>query len=207
MKASKIYLSRFLQIVLIVVLVLGLSRSLFATTATSLPFTTRDLVGEWESVGCGNLSLGEGLPVVNLKRHYVWSDTNFVVRYSFFADAECQRPLYSFVSTGPYELGQVRPELRNTREATIFIESMFFIAQSEEGRQALGNCGEQLIVGELKDVTETGCAFFPPRGECLGDHELFRVENGFFYPGSRTPNMCHESGRPTQTQTTGARKL
>lgn len=201
------YLTRFLQMVLIVVLMLGLSHPLFAATTKGLPFTTRDLVGEWESAECGNFSLGEGLPAVNLRRHYVWSDTNFVVRYSFFADTECQRPLYSFVSTGPYELGQARPEFRNTREATIFIESMFFIAQSEEGQKALGTCGEGLVVGELKDVTETGCAFFPPRQNCLGDHELFRVENGVFYPGSRTPNMCRESGRPTQTQTTGARKL
>jgi hypothetical protein len=201
------YLSRFLQMVLVVVLALGLSRPLFAATTKGLPFTTRDLVGEWESVGCGNFSLGEGLSPVNLKRHYIWSDTNFVVRYSFFADAKCQSPLYSFVSTGPYELGRVRPELRKTREATIFIESMFFIAQSEEGRKALGACGERLVVGELKDVTDTGCAFFPPRRDCLGDHELFRVENGVFYPGSRTPNMCRELGRPTQTQTIGARKI
>lgn len=173
----------------------------------SEPFTNQDLVGEWESVGCDNFSLGQGQPEVNLQRHYAWSETNFVVRYSFFADDQCQKPLYSFVSTGPYELGKVRPELENTREATVFIESMFFVAQSEAGREALGLCGDRLTVGELKDVTQTGCAFFPPKSECLGDHELFRVEDGFFYPGSRTANMCNESVRPTQTQSVGAKKF
>ena len=94
--------------------------------ASGLPFTNQDLLGEWESVGCNNFSLGESQPPVNLKRHYAWSETNFVVRYSFFGDRQCQEPLYSFVSTGPYELSRVRPELKNTREATVFIESMFF---------------------------------------------------------------------------------
>ena len=199
------YLTRFFQIGFVFTLVCGLSRQ--AIAIPELPFTNQDLVGEWETVGCNNSSLGEGQPPVNLQRHYAWSETNFVVRYSFFTDAECQNPLYSFVSTGPYELGRVHPELENTREATVFIESMFYVAQSEAGREALGSCGEQLNIGELKDVTETGCASFPPRSECLGDHELFRVEDGFFYPGYRTFNMCNESGRPTQTQSIGAKKL
>lgn len=177
-----------------------------ATQAQSTPFTTADLVGEWTSDACGPTVLGEDGESVNLMRTYSWSETNFVVRYAFHVDAACEEPLFAFVSTGPYELGRARPELGPVREATVFIESMYYVAQFEAGRDALGTCGEHLEIGRLTDVTETGCGPFPPRSECLGDHELFRVEDGVFHPGLRTPDMCAEAGRPPRTQDVGARR-
>ena len=174
--------------------------------AGAVPFTAEDLVGEWWSGGCLRTQLGESGAPVFLERRYAYSQTNYVVRYSFFEGEGCRRPLYAFVSSGPYELGPAHPTLPNTREAMIFIDSMFYVAQSEAGRAALGPCGERLTIGAFKDVTETGCASFPPRRDCVGDYELFRVEDGVFYPGLRKPDMCRPEGRPSRTQAVGARR-
>lgn len=186
--------------------ILALATGPSVLPAQSPPFTNDDLVGEWWSGGCRRTQLAETGEPVFLERRYQYSLTNYVVRYSFFGDEGCRRPLYGFVATGPYELGRTRPGLANTREATIFIDSMFYVAESEAGRRALGACGRRLTIGAFKDVTETGCADFPPRRECIGDYELFRVEAGVFYPGLRTPDMCRPEGRPRATQTTGAAK-
>ncbi|PAX08816.1 hypothetical protein [Sphingomonas lenta] len=175
-------------------------------TPRPMPFTNDDLVGEWWSGGCRRTQLAETGAPVFLERRYQYSRTNYVVRYSFFEDEGCRSPLYSFVATGPYELGRVHPTLPDTREATIFIDSMFYVAESEAGRRALGACGRRLAIGAYKDVTETGCGDFPPRRDCIGDYELFRVEAGVFYPGLRTADMCRPEGRPRATQTVGAAK-
>jgi hypothetical protein len=180
-------------------------------STSSAAFTPSDLIGEWSSVGCESTKLiGVNTGNAFFQRFYVFSETNFNVRYSYFADAICQKPLFSIRINGWSELGRVRHDLPNTREALVVYSTVLLTADSSAGRQAVKSCGTNpWTVGQEYDITASGClaAGIKPRTQCIGDYELVRVERNVYYPGFRTSNMCIRSGRPTHTQTVGARKV
>ena len=180
-------------------------------TDAQVPFTAKSLVGEWRSVGCDNASLlGEKTGNAFFQRFYVFSQTSFNVRYSYYADANCQKPLFSVRINGWEELGQVRRDLSHTREILVVYNTILLTADSVTGQHVVSSCAANTwTVGQEYDITSKGCSAIglKPRTECIGDYELVRVEGGFYYPGFRTENMCTRAGRPTHTQTVGAKKV
>ncbi len=173
-----------------------------------LPFTSKDLVGEWKT-DCAPFS-DTGIPANgSLSRYYVNDRSGGQVRISFFGDGECQVPTYSLLIAFTIELGLPSTTQPNTREAFASIDRLLLNPSSEASLQLLSACGAE-AVGQNYDITETGCApiRLQSRAECPGEYELFRVEPGIsIAPGFRTPNLCVPEGRPTRTQDDAAATL
>ncbi len=88
--------------------------------------------------------------------------------------------------------------------------TVLLTADSAIGQKVLASCGAAAwTIGQEYDLTAPGCpaAGLRPRSTCIGDYELVRVQNGVYYPGYRAADMCLRSGRPTRTQSVGARKV
>lgn len=173
-----------------------------------VPFTARDLAGEFRG-GCAGLKqFGEGFDRGAFTRSYVQTATNSVVRYTLYADARCTRPLFSFRVFAYVELGRPRPALGPTREALVLYDRVLVTAESRTGLQVVRSCGVP-AVGVEHEVTDTGCAplGIRPHAECLGDYDLLRLDRRGLTAGFRTPNMCTAAGRPRRTQTVFARRV
>lgn len=185
-------------------LVLPARAQLFVTDVErkELPFSESDLVGTYSTRRCDSLALSEDEQVSNIRRVYNWDLTNYTVSYAFFADEECQQPLFTFFFAGPYALGRPRPELGKVREAQIIFATVTMRADSEAGSAILReSCGPHAWrPGLVRDVSEHACLIKQPRAQCIGDNELIMLDGDRLAPGVRTSRMCEPEGRPRKIQ-------
>ncbi len=160
---------------------------------------------EFSSSPCSSLALGPTDEVVHLRRTYLLHGAEQTTRYRFFADEECELPLYTMVFQGGIELGDSVPDLEGTVEATVRFDRVLFTLDSPRGLGAAAECADGLFeVGVQRDVTEETCLFMRPRSECGFDHDIVKIQDGVATPGFRTADMCSPEGRPKQLQSAGA---
>ncbi len=173
-----------------------------------LPFTSKDLIGEWRT-DCAPYSAAGFPGNGSFTRYYVSDRAGGHARYSLFVDGECQQPAFSLFIPYHIELGKPSSTQPNTREAFATIDRLLVNPSSEAGLQVLSSCGAE-VVGRNHDISQTGCAAIGLQSttECPGEYELFRIIPGkSFAPGVRTPNICEPEGRPTRTQDDAAATL
>ncbi len=170
-----------------------------------VPYTSKDLVGEWRTE-CGLNSAG-GFPGNGaFSRRYVNDRSGGLARYTFYADQQCQQPAYSFLISYTIELGAVSQTQPDTREALVVFDKLSIRPDSDAGLAVLRDC-EATVIGQDYDVTLSGCAAVGLKSttECIGDYELLKViPNESFAPGFRTQNMCTPEGRAIKTQDSAA---
>jgi hypothetical protein len=163
---------------------------------------------EWTSAPCTSVALGPTPEISHLQRIYLLGADGHTTQYKFFADAQCIKPLYSFVFKGKVELGDAVQGVADAVQAKVSFERILFTLDSPRGAKAAEQCADgKFVVGVQRDVSDSNCLFMKPVKSCGFDYDIVRIKDGMATPGVRTADMCHPEGRPTQLQTVGARFL
>lgn len=171
------------------------------------PFEPRDLVGEWDSGLCGSYVRAAGTDPVPIRRQYLFTEDQFSVRYTFYADAACSRTLFVVRTSGPYRLGATVAGRPQARAVDVIFEKRFLTIEAPEMLARVANCGRgNWQVGVQQDISDTACLVFKSKAQCGADYDIVTIADGVLFPGLRTPDMCTPAGRPTELQTTGGAK-
>jgi hypothetical protein len=173
------------------------------------PFMPADLVGEWDSGPCSAFVRAQGVAPAPARRQYLFTSDRFEVRYTFFADGACTRPLFVVFMEGPYQLGGAVAGNPIARTVDVTFERRLLTIEAPEMLPRVAACGAQpWKVGVQQDISGTGCLAYKPIAQCSADYDITTIAGDVLYPGLRTPDMCTPAGRPTLVQDTmGAKKL
>lgn len=163
---------------------------------------------EWTSAPCTSLALGPSDDISHLQRIYLLGADGHTTQYKFFADAQCVKPMYSFVFKGKVEIGIPVQGIADTIQAVVSFEKILFTLDSPRGEKAASQCADgKFAVGVRRDVSDTNCLFMKPVKSCGLDYDIVRIKHGMATPGFRTADMCKPEGRPMKLQTIGAKFL
>ena len=163
---------------------------------------------EWTSAPCTSLALGPTQEISHLQRIYLLGADGHTTQYKFFADAQCLKPLYSFVFKGKVEMGAPAVGVADTMQARVSFERILFTLDSPRGASAAAQCADgKFTVGVQRDVSDSNCLFMKSVKSCGIDYDIVRIKDGMATPGFRTVDMCKPEGRPAQLQTIGAKFL
>jgi hypothetical protein len=185
---------------------LTLAFSLLVSFNTSDRALAQNGPAEFSSAPCSSLALGPGDEISHLQRIYLFKGTQQTTQYKFFADAECTKPMFSFVFQGQVEMGAPVVGLADTVEAKVTFTRTLFTLDSPRGAVAAKACANgKFDVGVQRNVSAYSCLFMKPITRCGLDFDIVRIKDGVATPGFRTANMCTAKGRPTRLQSTGAR--
>jgi Adenomatosis polyposis coli down-regulated 1 len=172
-----------------------------------LPFTEQDLVGEWDSGVCATYVRGPDSTETFIRRQYLFTAKQYNVRYSFFADRECNRATVTAHVSGRYTLGARVATAPAAREVDVFFDRVLMTVDSPEALPRMEKCGTRVCeVGVQQDVTENGCLNFKPKAACGVDYDIVSITGDLLHPGFRSANMCVKDGRPSRSQTTAGAK-
>jgi hypothetical protein len=161
---------------------------------------------EWTSAPCTSLALGPTQDISHLQRIYLLGADGHTTQYKFFADAQCLKPMYSFVFKGKVEMGAPAVGVADTMQAKVSFERILFTLDSPRGASAAAQCADgKFTVGVQRDVSSSNCLFMKSVQSCGFDYDIVRIKDGMATPGFRTADMCKPEGRPTQLQTIGAK--
>lgn len=171
-----------------------------------MPFGPKELAGIWESDGCESQDLGNGQTTF-FKRTYRFTESDWSVVRTIYADGQCGRALLTWRLAGKYVLGNVAKGIPDAREGNFGFASFMITVDDEAGLPVVKGCGlKPWRVGVQQDVGKTGCAVIKPLAKCPVDHDLAAIRKGVLYPGQRTPDMCSPAGRPVELQKVGAKR-
>ncbi len=159
--------------------------------APPAPFDAAALVGTWTSVGCEDI--GEQW----LDRQFTFTETDWTLYGSVFADAACQTPIFAFHITGDYELTAGSALGADIAEASFRSTTNVWTAYQPDFAAMITDAGcgsEPWVVGEPQSVAETGCIGFayPLAGCPDGEMDLLRLADGRLTFGARTVDLCAE---------------
>jgi hypothetical protein len=135
----------------------------------------------------------------------VYEDKNVAPQPRFtvtvYADSACTKPSYALGDEATQEVGAAISDIPGTYEYNIYYKRMFATAFDANGAALLqgAGCGTTpFTIGTEKDVTATGCLFFPALAKCAADYDIVKVDGDHLYNGLRSgANMCVPAGRPT----------
>jgi hypothetical protein len=185
---------------------LALSFSALCALFASSPAAAQTGPAEFSSAPCSSLALGPTDEISHVQRIYLFKGTEQTTQYKFFADAQCTKPMFSFVFKGFVEMGSPVAGMPDTVEAKVTFTRTLFTLDSPRGLAAAKTCADgKFDVGVQRDVSQADCLFMKPISSCGFDYDIVRIKDGIAIPGFRTSNMCTPSGRPTKLQTVGAR--
>ena len=91
---------------------------------------------EWTSAPCTSLALGPTQEISHLQRIYLLGADGHTTQYKFFADAQCLKPLYSFVFKGKVEMGAPAAGVADAMQARASFERILFTLDSPRGASA-----------------------------------------------------------------------
>jgi hypothetical protein len=161
---------------------------------------------EFSSAPCSSLALGPTEEISHLQRIYLFKGTEQTTQYKYFADADCTKPMFSFVFKGQVEMGKPVVGLPDTVEAKVIFKRTLFTLDSPRGVKLAKQCADgKFDIGVQRDVSAYRCLFMKPIASCGFDFDIVRIKDGIATPGFRTNNMCTKKGRPTQLQSAGAK--
>ncbi|MGL4230165.1 MAG: hypothetical protein ACRDAM_06600 [Casimicrobium sp.] len=176
-----------------------------AQTATPPPSAPSG-PSEWTSAPCTSLALGPTEEISHLQRIYLLGSAGHTTQYKFFADAQCTKPLYSFVFIGSVEMGAAVKGIADAVEAKVTFKRILFTLDSPRGEKAAKACADgKFEIGIQRDISNASCLFMKPVAACGVDYDIVKIKDGMATPGFRTSDMCKPEGRPTKLQTVGAR--
>jgi hypothetical protein len=155
------------------------------------------LTGNWislaaEKTGTGNYSI----------REFRFTNRNWQVRATVFADSLMQDAIFTFRAVGTYTIGAPSSNLTATYNATFFFGQKFLTLKSTDTMRVkstgLSSC--DLKPGVETDITTTGCSYFASRTACGMEFDLVSLENGILRLGERPASggMCSEDRRPVR---------
>jgi hypothetical protein len=174
--------------------------SAFQILAQQNSFTNTDLVGGWRSQTCETFV--QDKQTVFLKRQFVLTSSAWNLKYTIFADPDCNVALFSNRIKGDYTLGAAA-SLTNTRNITWGQSQKFIAAHVPDILNVLNdtNCGDSSLgLDAERDVSVTGCLAFGVVNvkEYAQEYDLLKLEKGQLFTGARNDAMNLEANRPTK---------
>jgi hypothetical protein len=161
---------------------------------------------EWSSAPCSTLALGPGEEVSHLQRIFLLGEIEYTIQYKYFADAQCQLPLYHMIFKGTSNTTGKSKTLADTLEVIVKLDRVLFTLDSPRGALAAKACADgKFEVGVQRDVSDSACLHIKSKSSCGVDYEIVKIKDGIATPGFRTSNMCTPEGRPTKLQAIGAK--
>lgn len=155
------------------------------------------LTGNWISVAAektitGNYSI----------REFRFTDQNWEVRSTVFADSLLRDAMFTFRAVGTYTIGTPSGNLAATYNATFFFGQKFLTLKTADTMRikSAGLSACKLKPGVETDITATGCGYFASLSVCGMEFDLINLENGMLRLGERPASggMCAEERRPVR---------
>jgi hypothetical protein len=179
---------------------IALGTTAFQILAQQNSFTNTDLVGEWRSQTCETF-VQDKQPVF-LKRQFVMTSSTWNLKYTIFADPDCNVKLFSNRIKGEYTLGEV-VSLSNTRKITWGQSQKFIAAHVPDILKVLNDtqCGDSSLgLDAERDISVTGCMAFGVINvkDYAQEYDLLKLEKGQLFTGARNDAMNLEVNRPTK---------
>lgn len=178
----------------------------------ALPWTEQTLAGTYETRVCASAAQwGTGALTEAAKyfrRTYTFdAKDQATARYTFFADAACERPLFSGLWSLTYQAGPVSPSVPTARLVDTQVRSQRLTLLSPEMLPLVQKqCGaEPWVLGVERDVSREGCLgiglMYAPITPQSADFDIIAVDDQQLMVGFRTPDMRYgPQGRPTRLQ-------
>jgi hypothetical protein len=163
-------------------------------------FSNTDLVGEWRSQKCETFV--QDKQTVFLKRQFVLTSSTWNLKYTIFADPDCNMALFSNRIKGQYTLGEA-VSLSNTRKITWGQSEKYIAAHVPDILKVLNDtkCGDSSLgLDAERDISVTGCMAFGVVNvkDYAQEYDLLKLEKGVLFTGARNDAMNLEANRPTK---------
>jgi hypothetical protein len=176
------------------------STAAFQILAQQNSFSNTDLVGEWRSQKCETFV--QDKQTVFLKRQFVMTSSTWNLKYTIFADPDCNVGLFSNRIKGQYTLGEA-VSLTNTRKITWGQSEKFIAPHVPDILKVLNDtqCGDSSLgLDAERDISVTGCMAFGVVNvkEYAQEYDLLKLEKGQLFTGARNDAMNLEVNRPTK---------
>ncbi len=171
-----------------------------AFAQSSLPFSPEDLVGHWVSTICEVAPLTFNGQTIYAKRIFDFSETNWIMRYTVYADHKCANPLFSLRQGGLYQLGPTVSTALSARELNFDIASVHLTPDDPSFLPVLqdANCGiAPWQLGIQQDVGSTGCISNQPISICPTTYEIVQLDRAGLRIGINEETACDPNGRAT----------
>lgn len=180
--------------------------------AESLPWPDTAIEGTFETRVCasskqwGTGALAESVRF--FRRSYTFEDGHSTSRYTFFADENCQKPLFTAIWVMTYKLGKASPHVPTARELDARVLSQHLMILAPEALALTRDCGKvPWVVGIERDASKDGCIgaglMFAPITASSADFDIIDVNQRRLMVGFRTPDMRESpTARPTRLQLT-----
>ena len=188
------------KIILAAVGSIALATSAFQVLAQQNSFTNTDLAGEWRSQTCETFV--QDKQTIFLKRQFVMTSSTWNLKYTIFADPDCNVALFSNRIKGQYTLGEA-VSLSNTRKITWGQSEKFIAPHVPDILKVLNDtkCGDSsLALEQERDISVTGCMAFGVVNvkNYAQEYDLLKLEKGQLFTGARNDAMNLEVNRPTK---------
>ena len=174
---------------------LGGAGAAAAQDAFAAPEELAALSGTWHSAAPEPWYGGWGT------REFVFRDGQWSLTFVHALDPGMTMRTFQFRTGGPYEVGEASDAVEGAYR-TVFDEDWKHVTllTADAGVAAgmgMAECG--LTVNLEADISETGCAAWPPVAVCGQEHDLLAMDAGGVYFGARPAdnNMCSADKTPT----------
>jgi hypothetical protein len=179
---------------------IALATSAFQILAQQTSFNNTDLVGEWRSQACETFV--QDKQTVFLKRQFAMTSSTWNLKYTIFADPDCNVGLFSNRIKGQYTLGEA-VSLTNTRKITWGQSEKYIAAHVPDILKVLNDtqCGDSSLgLDAERDISVTGCMAFGVVNvkDYAQEYDLLKLEKGQLFTGARNDAMNLEVNRPTK---------
>ena len=118
-----------------------------------------------------------------------------------YSDAKCTMPSYAIGDEATQEVGAAIASIPGAYEYNVLYKRVFATAFDASGAALLqgAHCGTTPYTLRVeKDVSATGCLYFPALSTCSADYDIVKVDGDHLYNGVRSgADMCTPAGRPT----------
>ena len=133
-------------------------------------------------------------------RNFSFTGDNWSIDYTLYADAAASNPLFTFTGAGAYEIQSPSSVFENTHNALFKFNRKNLTLKNDAETTINGfgfaDCG--LTKDVPKDISETGCSFFPSVTDYGQEYDLIKVEDNKLWLGARPAdeNLSTEAKRP-----------
>jgi hypothetical protein len=160
---------------------------------------TTDLLGKWVSAALEPNTNPDG-SVTYVKREFTFPGGNqWSLLFSGFGDAGGTFPLLTGRAVGTFDLGEPSVAVPGAREANFHFSKKYFTV-FYQGIVDMFNGGStgDWKVGVERDISETGCPFFPSVAQAAQEYDLLKFDAPNLYFGDRSQDLSIRANRPTK---------
>jgi hypothetical protein len=159
---------------------------------------TKDLLGKWASTALEPSPNPDG-SVSYVKREFTFPGGNeWSLVFSAFGDEGGTFPLLTGRAVGTFDLGEPSVAVPGATEAEFHFNKKYFTV-FYQGIVDMFNGGTgDWQAGVEKDISETGCPFFPSVAQAPTEYDILKFDGPHLYFGDRSNDLSVRANRPTK---------